>query len=330
MTDSRPLSGTVLVTSRSFSSGTVDLVAALAETGLSVVRGDVRHDPAELAGPLADAVAWIAGTSPVTAELLDLAPRLTVVARYGVGVDAVDLTAAAARNVQVTNTPGANTDSVAELALALLLGALRKVAAGDAAVRSGDWTALRGGEIGGLDIGVVGFGRIGRGFATRAAALGATIAVFDPFLPAAAVLPDGMRRVGDLADLAACGAVSLHAGSPDPMIGTDWLAAARGAILVNTARAHLVDEAAVAAALTDGRLQHYAADSLAGEFATASTSPLLAEALRDRVTITPHLGAQTTQAIDRMGGTAVANVLAVLRGQAAPNPVAAPTERTTP
>ena len=106
----------VLVTSRSFGSGTAPVEAELAAAGLRVVRGSTVHDPAELAPLLADAVAWIAGTAPVTDAHLAAAPRLRVVARYGVGVDSVDLAAAARRGVAVTNTPAANSDAVADSA----------------------------------------------------------------------------------------------------------------------------------------------------------------------------------------------------------------------
>src|ERR1700749_2849398 len=163
----------VLVTSRSFSTGTQDLVERLRAAG---------HDLAALDEPLGRAVGWIAGTGPVTAEHLRRAPQLRVVARYGVGVDAVDLVAAAARGVVVTNTPGANSDAVADHALALLLARLRDVPCGDRRVRRGDWSARRGRELGSLTVGVLGFGRIGRGVARRLAGFGATVLAHDPFL----------------------------------------------------------------------------------------------------------------------------------------------------
>ena len=112
------MSGTVVVTSRSFSSGGVDLVARLESEGLTVVRGSTTHEPEAIGPVLRDAVAWIAGTAPVTARHLEAAPALRVVARYGTGVDAVDLSAAARAGVVVTNTPGANSAAVAEHAIA--------------------------------------------------------------------------------------------------------------------------------------------------------------------------------------------------------------------
>ncbi len=316
------MSATVLVTSRSFGSGSVDVAARLREAGCEVVFGDPHHDPEELGPVLGEAAAWIAGTAPVTAELLSLAPALKVVARYGVGFDAVDLRAAEERGVLVTNTPGANSDSVADLALALLLGALRTVGPGDRALRRGDWSAIRGREIAGLEVGVAGFGRIGRLFAGRVVGLGAAVLAYDPFLTADAPLPAGCRRADDVAELASCGAVSLHAPGGRTIVDEAWLSRAHGLALVNTARADLVDEEAVAAALRDGRLASYSADTLAAEADGDARGPLLAEELAGRVVVTPHLGAQTVQAIDRMGAGAVANVLAVLADEPPPDPVA--------
>jgi len=111
----------VLVTSRSFSSGDLDAAGELTAAGCQVVTGPADHDLDALVPLLASASAWIAGTGPVTAAHLDAAPRLRLVARYGVGVDAVDLAAAAERRVMVTNTPGANTDAVADHTIALML-----------------------------------------------------------------------------------------------------------------------------------------------------------------------------------------------------------------
>lgn len=312
------MSGTVLVTSRSFSSGDVDVEALLRQAGLSVVRAGPSHDLHELAGHLAGAVAWVAGTGPVTAEHLRRAPGLRVVARYGVGVEAVDLAAAEAAGVVVTNTPGANSEAVSEHTLALLLAALRGVSSADARLRGGDWSVRRGRQLAGSRAGVVGFGRIGRATARRLAALGCSVAVHDPFVPEADVRAEGHHPAALVEVARRCDVVALHAPGGRLLVDRGWTGSCRrGQVVVNTARADLVDEGTVAEALRDGRLAHYAADTLAGEAGSVGpeASPLLADDLRHLVTLTPHLGAQTTEAIDLMGSMAVAGVLDVLAGR---------------
>ncbi|MBA2695690.1 MAG: hydroxyacid dehydrogenase [Actinobacteria bacterium] len=259
------------------------------------------------------------------AEHLQAAPALKVLARYGVGVDAVDLDAAAAGGVVVTNTPGANSEAVAEHTIALLMAALRSVAAGDAMVRRGDWSVIRGRQLSGSVVGVVGFGRVGRGTARQCAALGCDVLVHDPYLPEREIAEDGHTPVPLQRLRTACDVVALHAPGGAVLIDAAWLEDCRPSqLVVNTARADLVDEGAVAMALREGRLFGYAADSLQTEADQDGTSPLLAPDLRAQVTVTPHLGGQTTQAIDRMGEAAVADVLAVLSGRPAHHPVDLP------
>lgn len=318
------MSGTVLVTSRSFSSGALDLTARLRDAGYRVLSAPAAHDLDDLRDALADTVGWIAGTGPVTAAHLDAAPRLQVVARYGVGVEAVDVAAAAKRGIPVTNTPGANSDAVADHAVGLMLAVLRAIPEGDRRVRAGDWRVQRGRQLGSLTVGVVGFGRIGRGVATRLSGFGSRIVAHDPWLGAAAIRAAGAEPL-DVADLAAaCDIVTLHAPGGQALVDAAWLASARpGLLLINTARPDLVDEAAVAAALADGRLGGFGADVLAGD-TRGDESPLLDPALADRVVVTPHVGAQTVEAVDGMGSIAVDNLLAVLAGEVPPNPVEAP------
>lgn len=183
------VAGPLVVSTRSFGTGDIDLVGRLTEAGCRVVRIAHDHDLDTVADALADAEGWIAGVAPVTVDHFRAAPRLRILARYGVGTDAVDLVAAATSGVVVTNTPGANAGAVAEHALALTLAALRGVVAGDRAWRSGAWTAQRGREISALTVGVVGAGRIGQGYAARVRALGARVVAHDPFLTTAPDLP---------------------------------------------------------------------------------------------------------------------------------------------
>ena len=322
------MNGSVVVTSRSFSSGRVDLVARLEQAGLTVVRGSTTHDLEAMRPVLRDAVAWIAGTAPVTAAHLAAAPGLRVIARYGVGVDAVDVPAAARAGVLVTNTPGANSEAVAEHAIALLFAVLRGVPAGDRRVRRADWSVSRGRQLAGSTTGVVGFGRIGRGVVRRLQGLGCDVLVHDPHVGAddlvsAGATPATLEEVCGSAQV-----VSLHAPGGATLVDDAWLTRCPAdQVVVNTARADLVDEPAVASALRDGRLSGYAADTLAAEAGGDSASPLVADDLADRVVVTPHLGAQTTEAVDAMGALAVADVLAVLAGRPPAHPVLPPGAR---
>lgn len=311
----------ILVTSRSFSDGDLDLVGIAGRAGHRIMRGPAHHDLGELRALLHGSDAWIAGTGPITGEHLAAAPRLKVIARYGVGYESVDLDAAAARGIPVTNTPGANADAVADHAVALMLAALRTVPDGDRRVREGDWNVRRGRELGAATVGILGFGRIGQGVARRLSGFGARMLASDPFVPAEVVRAAGAEPVALEELFRTADVLTLHAPGGQRLVDAARLSGIRpGSVIVNTARPDLVDEAAVSCALRDGILSAYAADTLAGDTA-ASASPLLAADLADRVIITPHLAAQTTQAVDSMGRMALDNVLAVLRGEAPIHPV---------
>lgn len=313
--------GVILATSRSFSDGDIDLVGRAEAAGHEIVRGPAHHELAALAPLLARAEGWIAGTGPVTDAHLAAAPRLRIVARYGVGTEAVDIAAAESRGIPVTNTPGANADAVADHAVGLMLAALRFIPDGDRRVRGGDWSVRRGRELGAATVGIVGFGRIGQGVARRLAGFGCAVLAADPFLPAERIVELGATPV-DLDELfRTADLITLHAPGGQTLVDATRLDGIRpGAIIVNTARPDLVDEDAVGAALRDGRLGAYAADTLTGDTA-ASASPLLSADLADRVTVTPHLGAQTTQAVDNMGSLSLDDVLSVLAGGAPAHPV---------
>lgn len=315
--------GVILVTSRSFSDGDVDLMQRAAQAGHRILRGPAHHDITELRSLLYGADAWIAGTGVITEEHLAAAPRLKVIARYGVGTEAVDLEAARRRGIPVTNTPGANADAVADHTVGLMLAILRFIPDGDRRVRTGDWSVRRGRELGAATVGIVGFGRIGQGVARRLAGFGPRMLAADPFVSeevmrahgAEAVAVDDLFRTADL--------ITLHAPGGQRLVDAERLATMRrGAVLINTARGDLVDEYAAAHALGDGILAGFAADTLDGDTA-ANDSPLLSPALADRVIVTPHLGAQTTQAVDNMGSLSLDDVIAVLKGAEPAHPVTA-------
>jgi D-3-phosphoglycerate dehydrogenase len=296
----------VLVTSRSFGAGRADPQGMLTGTGLRVVHGDPGHDAAALSPHLAAAAAWVAGAAPIRAEHFDLAPLLRIVARYGTGVDTVDLDAAIARDVVVTNTPGANADAVAEHTLALILAGVRHLVDGDRAVRAGTAPRMVGHELASLSVGLVGVGHVGRAVARRLLALGATVAGTDP-----AVSPDEFRELGlqwrPLDELvASCDVISLHCpGGGSPVLARDLLGRMRpGAIIINTARPDVVDEAALAEMLHAGTVGAAALDVLSGNDSPLRSAP--------RTILTPHIAGHTVEAVDRMGMAAAAEVIRVI------------------
>ncbi len=310
------LTGRVVVTTRSFGSGDADPEGLLAAAGLEVVRADPGHDPAALAPALTSAVAWIAGTGRIGAAELDLAPALRVVARYGVGVDAVDRAELARRGVLLTNTPGVNAETVADFTLLLMLAALRQLPTSLAGTMP---PALASRELGALTVGIVGLGRIGRAVARRLAGFGARVLAHDPLLAPGGPLPDGLAGTSiTLAELAgAADVLTLHAPATGrPLVDADLLARVRpGLVLVNAARAELVDDEALAAALADGRVSVAALDA----HAVDPGSPLEG---RPGVLLTPHVAGQSRESVDRMGMTAAGDVLRVLRGRTPLHPVA--------
>ncbi|HSJ58211.1 MAG TPA: NAD(P)-dependent oxidoreductase [Anaerolineae bacterium] len=259
---------------------------------------------------------------PVGAAELDLAPGLEVIARHGAGVDTVDLAAATARGIPVTYTPYGPTESTAEHALLLMLAAARRLPQLDRAVRSGDF-ALRdrpeamGHELDGKALGLVGFGRIGRRLAEMCrAALHMAIHVYDPYLGPNEIVVWGAEYVSDLVELARrVDVLTVHVPlAPDTLslVSRDVLRAMKpGAILINTSRGPIVDAAALIEAVESGHLGGVGLDVYDPQ-PPPPNHPLLAS---DRVVLTPHVASCTHEGRERMGLTAVADVVRVLRGQ---------------
>ncbi|MEV0291614.1 phosphoglycerate dehydrogenase [Kribbella sp. NPDC050820] len=301
----------VVVTPRSFGAHDNGLRQEL-ETEV----GEVRYWPGplsaeELTPLVADADGLLAGLDEVAGAVFEQAPRLRVVARYGVGVDRVDLEAAKRHDVTVTVTPGANANAVAELTIAFLLALARPVTAGRDRVRAGQWPALQGVELEGRTLGLIGLGRIGSLVAGKARGLGLRVLAHDPLVEEselAELVPLG--RLAAESDF-----LSLHApltGETRGIVGCSLLERLKpGAALINTARGELVDEAALVWALEEGPLRAVALDVLAEEPPPAD-HPLLS---RDDVLITPHIGPHTMEATTAMGRIALDELLAVLSGR---------------
>ncbi|MDQ7843529.1 MAG: phosphoglycerate dehydrogenase [Armatimonadota bacterium] len=314
----------VVVTSRSFGRYVPDGIRLLEEAGLDVVMaGQGAPWPEDrMVGLARDAQALIVGTDQVTRRVLAGSPRLRVVARHGVGVDNIDLAGAAALGIAVTYTPGANTDAVAELTVALLLALWRGIVAADRTVREGRWEPVLGYEARGRTLGVVGLGRIGRGVAERARALGMRVVAFDVAEDRPYALAHGIAYLPLEDLLRTADAVSVHVPlTPKTrgLIGARELAWMKPtAVLVNVARGGVIDEEALAAALEGGRLAGAAVDVFTVE--PPWESPLLRA---PNVILTPHIGAHTLEAMTRMDLMAASDVVAVLRGDPPSYPVPA-------
>lgn len=256
---------------------------------------------------------------PVTAQLIAAAPRLALIQKIGVGVNTIDLDAALAHGVGVANMPGTNAPAVAELALALMLATLRRVVTLDATTRAGRWWDVDAsvidsmGELGGRTVGLVGFGATARRLAPVLVALGA-----DVRYTATAPHTDaqGLAEWRTLLELLAeCDVVSLHVpltADTERLIDADALASMRpGAVLINTARGGLVDEAALVDALRDGRVRAAGLDVFAVEPIDAE-NPLLA---LDNVVVGPHRAWLTPETLERSLGVAFENCRRVRDGE---------------
>jgi D-3-phosphoglycerate dehydrogenase len=259
--------------------------------------------PAVLARDLGEAHALIVRSATrVDAVLLESAPALRVIARAGTGVDNVDVPAATARGILVMNAPGANSVSVAELTMALLLSMSRDIPAADAAMKRGAWEkkTLKGIEVRGKSLGLLGLGRIGQEVAARARAFGMQLLAHDPFISAQISENLGVELLA-LDDLCArADYISLHLpATPETrhLLDASRLARCkRGVRIVNTARGELIDEAALLAALESGQVAGAALDVFESEpprdWRLASLPQVVA---------TPHIAASTSEAQEQVG-----------------------------
>lgn len=271
-------------------------VNALTEAGHSV--HDLSGQPREaLVAALKEADALIVRSQvQVDATLIAAGPKLRMIGRAGVGIDNIDGPAAARAGILVVNAPDGNTIAAAEHTFALLLGLARHVPQGDRSVREGAWARaeLKGFELRGRQLGIVGLGRIGQAVAVRAAAFGMSLLGSDPVVSPQDAASVGVRLVSLDELLRESDVVTLHAPAigGTPLIGAAELAKMQpSAVLINVARGSLVDEVALAAALTSGGIAGAAIDVYAAEPPVGS--PLLTA---PHTVLTPHLGAQTSDA----------------------------------
>ena len=296
-----------------------DLEAAVGEVIYNTSGRPLSAD--ELVEMISGFDAYIAGLDAITSDVIAAAAKLKVIARYGVGVDKVDLNAAKEKGIIVTNTPGANSSSVAELAVGLILSLARNIPAANTATRAGDWPRLRGISIEGKTVGFYGFGAIGQHLAKRLAGFDCKLMAFDPYLDqqvATELFVEALSRedIIQKSDI-----LSLHCPvvtDTRNMVDADFLSQMKpGALIINTARGELIDEQALFEAIQSGHIAGAAMDVFRQQ-PPEPNNPLLG---LPNVIATPHTGSHTDGATNGMGWGALNNCLAVLRGEVPPNRV---------
>jgi D-3-phosphoglycerate dehydrogenase / 2-oxoglutarate reductase len=302
--------GAIAVTPRSMSSGGHPALARLRNAGFDIVFPSPGRvpTPEEQFAAVRDCVGYLAGVEPIPADLMAACPRLRVISRNGAGTDAIDLDAAAERGVRVVTAVGANASGVAELTLGLMLSLARHIPWSTNTVKDGGWGRRRGIELSGRTLGVIGLGEIGQRVAVLGRGVGMRTLGHDPYQKEAAAV-DEMREFADV--LREADVVTLHRPPGGrPLIDRAALAKTRrGLLLINTARAGLIDDEALLDALKAGHVAGFATDVYGQE------PPELTELLaHDRVIATPHIGGFTSESVLEAASVAVDNLLATLEG----------------
>lgn len=304
----------IIVTARSFGTASGPHHDFLRDNGCEVDLRAKAHPmtASELREVIGGYDGAIMGLDMCDASVIERADKLRVISRYGSGVDQVDLNAAAQRGIAVTNTPGANKIAVAELAIGLIFALARNIPQVASAARQGTAKRTPGWELTGKTLGIVGLGAVGREVAVRGQALGMRVMAHDPFFVGNAP-PVPLVELPTL--LHESDVISLHCAltsETERLIDATRIAQMRdGACIINTARGGLIDEEALHAALTNGKLLGAAADMLQDD-PPPIDHPLLA---LDHFIYLPHLGATTRESVQRMSMMTAQNLVAVLRGE---------------
>lgn len=300
----------VLTTTSSFNAELPDIINILKRYDLQVVQNPhgrrVNEEELEMLLEKYRPVGLLAGTEPITGRLLDKAKGyLRVISRVGAGWDNVDKKAAAGFGIAVYRTVGILTESVAELAVGMILAALRLFTNYDRQLRCGHWEKRMGGLLQGKLLGIVGFGAIGQRVGELAKAFGAEVIFSDP-----CPISVDWAREEQLESLLRCAdVITLHASGNDVILGANELQhqCKRGVIIVNTARGGLIDESALMGCLESGQVGYACLDVFEEE---PYHGPLCA---LENVILTPHIGSYASEARQRMETMAVENLLSGLR-----------------
>lgn len=299
---------TVLVTPRSLSAEGHPALQKLRDAGFTVLAPWPGRQPGEeeLLRVLPECVAYLAGVERITAQVLKAATKLKIISRNGVGMDNIDLHVAEQLGIVVKGTPGANSQGVAELALALVLAGMRSIIPSAIALKNGAWWRSMGTEIEGKTLGIVGCGNIGKRLAHMAIGIGMDVVGYDLYPQNELAHLKGFSYVDMPTLLSRSDAISLHCPPMEsPLLERQSLSLVRkGVVIVNTARDALVDHEAMLEGIENGTVAAYMTDVFAKE--PPEQDALLAH---ERVWATCHIGGYTKESVERATVGAVENIL---------------------
>lgn len=313
----------VLVTARSFGNVSNEPLNVLRAAGLDVITlgGRASETMDDLLPNLRDVSAMIISREPITDEVFAHAPNLKIVVKHGVGVDNIDIAAAAKRNIVVANTPGANKLSVAELAVNGMLALSRQLLWANNSVRRGNWETLVGQNLSEKTVGIVGLGNIGSSTARILQGFRCRLLAYDPYISNEQFAAAGATSVSYEQLVQESDHITLHVpltSETRHMVDTAVFAGMKTtAFLINVARGGVVDEWALAAALEDGQIAGALVDVFEQE--PPDTGHPLFQA--PNTLFTPHTGAHTRESMSNMSLMAAQNVVDVLQGRPCPNQV---------
>lgn len=305
----------VVITARSFGKADDKAYNCLREAGCSWVKIDEADGPLDeqLKREIVDADALIAGLEDIGEDIINVTSKLKVISRYGVGYDKVDVEAAKKKGIQVTITPGANGDSVADLAVALMLDLARNVTVMDCAIKDKAQKRPQSVEMFEKTLGVIGAGRIGQGVARRCRGFNMKVLAYDLFQSEDFVKETGAEYVELERLLKEADFITIHSPLTEEtrnmISGPQFAMMKKDAIIVNTARGGVIDETALYEALKSGQIRGAGLDATVEE--PPYDSPLMN---CDNCILTPHAGAATKEASSKMSLMAAENAVEVLRG----------------
>ena len=300
----------ILTTPRSYGKNMPELFEQLEAAGYEVVRNSTGGilEKEQMKALIADCSGIIVGVDPLDAEVLSCAPRLRAIAKYGVGVDNIDLDYCKAHGIKVSRTVGANSEAVADYAMTLIMAVARKAVMIDRKCRGRDWSKISTRDVSGATLGLFGLGAIGKHVAKRAQGFGMKVLAFDPYWPEEYARENNIIRADAETIFREADFISLHLPlmeSTRNFVGEKEIAMMkRDAVIINTARGGLIDEAALLRALKEGRIYGAGIDAFAQE---PPEDPAWFEL--DNVVIGSHCAASTTGATRNMGRMATQNIL---------------------